>query len=93
MSCLLGCVDVVACLSQAELQQLPLSDSQRIESESSHVFLCQNPRKLVLPLEMAGQHKLWRFPRKEAKRALSGLRSLEPIIPNHPTDFLGAFPR
>lgn len=46
-SCLLGCVDVAACLSQEELGGLPLSDSQRLESDSAFVFLCQSPRRLV----------------------------------------------
>lgn len=74
-SCLLGCVDVVCCLSAAEFSRVPnLSASQRAESEADHVFLCQNPRHLILPRgNMGGDHKIWHLPREETRGIDLGL--------------------
>lgn len=57
-SCLLGCVDIVDCLTQAEYQASVPDPLQR-QSESEHVFICANPRVLPTPLPMSGNHKLF----------------------------------
>lgn len=71
-SALLGCVDVAAILPLEEMQGIPgLSESQRFESESEYVFLCQNPMRLLLPRRMGGEHKIWQL--SGAKKAAAGL--------------------
>eukprot|EP00937_MAST-01D_sp_MAST-1D-sp2_P004223 g4223.t1 len=87
VSCLLGCVDLVDCVSQGELQAMqPLSDSLRAESESEHCWLCEEPMTLVLPFSMPGQHKLWRLDRRSVANAEQGLKRAAAPVPT-------AFPR
>ena len=86
-SALLGCVDVAAVLSAEAFQQIQgLSASERLESESEFVFLCQSPRRLLLPRREAGQHKIWRL--QGAKKAATGLvpAAAPPRLPA-PTNF------
>lgn len=88
-SALLGCVDVAAVLPATSYRQAPgLSESERLESESDFVFLCQSPRRLLLPRAMAGQHKIWRLP--GAKKAAAGLTAAAPPPPLA-TDFRRLF--
>uniref|UniRef100_A0A0G4H999 ASCH domain-containing protein n=1 Tax=Chromera velia CCMP2878 TaxID=1169474 RepID=A0A0G4H999_9ALVE len=61
-SCLLGCVDVPSQVSAEEYKALQAKGSAPVESnESAFVFLCECPRKLVVPIPMSGQHKLWKL--------------------------------
>ena len=81
-SCLLGCVELKACVGQGTLQQLtPLSDSLRTESESAQCWLCECPQRLIVPFAMAGQHKLWKLEAKLVKNAAMGLKASNPPIP------------
>jgi len=68
-ACLLGCVDVTDVLPQEEYAQARPCG----ESGSPYVFVCRNPRELVLKVPIKGQHKLWKLDpdiHKAAKRAL-----------------------
>jgi hypothetical protein len=72
-SVLLGCVEVVDCLSHDQLQEYKTARSQSSDSttskalldlpideenDSDFVFVCANPHKLVVPMAVSGQHKL-----------------------------------
>ena len=79
-SCLLGCVDMVDCVSAAVYSSWPLLPDGAREEASIHgtanYFLFEKHRRLVLPQRMGGQHKLWNLDGQLA-RALwesSGLR-------------------
>ncbi|KAG2441712.1 hypothetical protein HXX76_003328 [Chlamydomonas incerta] len=74
-SALLGCVDVVDVLPQAAVEQWPgLPHSCRMEAASPFCFLCENPKRLVVPQPLKGEHKLWQLPKAVLKVALQGLR-------------------
>ena len=81
-SCLLGCVQLVGCVSQAMLQQLePLSDSLRTESASEQCWLCESPQRLIMPFPMGGQHKLWKLDRRTVTNAEQGLKAVVAPVP------------
>uniref|UniRef100_A0A8C3TPT1 Activating signal cointegrator 1 n=1 Tax=Catharus ustulatus TaxID=91951 RepID=A0A8C3TPT1_CATUS len=54
--CLLGCVDVIDCLSQEQFQEQYPDLSQ--ESGSPFVFICTNPQEMVLKFPIKGKHKI-----------------------------------
>ncbi|CAN0031689.1 unnamed protein product [Scytosiphon promiscuus] len=76
-SCLLGCVELVGCLPQAKFQAAnEISFGQKLESQSEFVWLCQSPKKLVLPFRLPGQHKLWTLGKATREAAEAGLGSV-----------------
>ena len=81
-SCLLGCVDMVGCVSAAEYATwLHLPNGAREEASihgTDHYFLFESHRRLVLPLKMSGQHKLWPLEHQLAKSLWEGTGSLMP---------------
>lgn len=56
--CLLGCVDVVECWSHEEYKE---NCQDETESESPYVFICDNPKQLLLKVPVKGQHKIWKL--------------------------------
>ncbi|XP_022096510.1 activating signal cointegrator 1-like isoform X2 [Acanthaster planci] len=69
-ACLLGCVDMVDCLSQEQYQeQYPHGDSP-----SPYVFICENPQELVVRFPIKGKHKIWKLDGQILKAAKKGLR-------------------
>lgn len=74
ISVLLGCVEVVDCLSHDQLQKCKTaqkdedvdSTTSKVlhdipldeENDSDFVFVCVNPHRLVVPMAVSGQHKL-----------------------------------
>lgn len=60
-SCLLGCVDLVDCVSAADFSAWPTLPAAAHEEASIHgsgfFLLFENHRRLVLPQHMPGQHK------------------------------------
>merc|ERR1712130_753281 len=40
---------------------------------SAHCFLCESPRRLILPGAISGEHKLWKMPIERIKPMQSGL--------------------
>lgn len=55
--CLLGCVNVIDCLSQEEYrQQYPAGPSLE-----PFVFICEHPRKLPICFPMKGKHKICKY--------------------------------
>lgn len=85
-ACLLGCVFVAGMASQDEFQRLRgcVPASVLAESVSPFVFLCERPRRLAAPVQMKGQHKLWRLsPRSAAAGLAEGLipvRGPQPVV-------------
>eukprot|EP00930_Biecheleria_cincta_P098205 TRINITY_DN89885_c0_g1_i1.p1 TRINITY_DN89885_c0_g1~~TRINITY_DN89885_c0_g1_i1.p1 ORF type:complete len:915 (-),score=159.00 TRINITY_DN89885_c0_g1_i1:76-2784(-) len=75
-STLLGCVDIEACWTSAEysnvLQKNPSMPQE--ESDCDFIFWCLRPRRLVVPLKMGGDHKIWRIERASLAAAQRGLR-------------------
>ena len=70
-SCLLGCIDLKAVVSQETFQQLPLRPAVKGESSSPFVFLCSNPRKLIMPLQnKESDHKIWNLTKDVMNKAL-----------------------
>ncbi|CAB4033607.1 Hypothetical predicted protein, partial [Paramuricea clavata] len=68
--CLLGCVDIVDCLSQEEYnEQFPGCE----ESSSAFVFIPENPRELVVKFPVKGQHKIWKLDKHIHQAAKKGI--------------------
>lgn len=80
VSALLGCVTLDACLSQDEFQERRralLAAGHSVEdSESAFLFQTSRPRRLAVPVEVKGEHKLWRLPKE---RHASARLSLVPV--------------
>ncbi|XP_063782427.1 activating signal cointegrator 1 isoform X2 [Pseudophryne corroboree] len=70
-SCLLGCVEVVDCLSQDQFVEQYPSLSQ--ESASPFVFICRNAQELLIKFPIKGQHKIWKLDAKIHQGAKKGL--------------------
>ncbi|CAK0882194.1 unnamed protein product [Prorocentrum cordatum] len=84
-SALVGLVEVVDVLSAEELAAWRLPRGVRREARShgsGFLFLVEQHRRLVVPLKMSGQHKLWRLDKRTAAGALRGLvpAELEPPL-------------
>ncbi|XP_018408495.1 PREDICTED: activating signal cointegrator 1 isoform X1 [Nanorana parkeri] len=69
--CLLGCVEVVDCLSREQFQEQYRSLNQ--ESASPFVFICTNPQELPIKFPMKGQHKIWKLDSKIHQGAKKGI--------------------
>ncbi|XP_032089409.1 activating signal cointegrator 1-like [Thamnophis elegans] len=69
--CLLGCVDLIDCLSQEQFQEQYPQLSQ--ESASPFVFICSNPQEMVIKFPIKGKHKLWKLDSKIHQGAKKGL--------------------
>ncbi|XP_052829197.1 activating signal cointegrator 1 isoform X2 [Octopus bimaculoides] len=68
--CLLGCVDLVDCLEQGDYRtQFPDG-----ESGSPYVFICQNPKELVVNFPIKGKHKIFKLDPHIHQGAKKGLR-------------------
>ncbi|XP_028416961.1 activating signal cointegrator 1-like [Dendronephthya gigantea] len=69
-ACLLGCIDVVECLTQQEYnEQFPDGE----ESSSAFVFIPENPRELVVKFPVKGQHKIWKLDKHIHQAARKGI--------------------
>jgi hypothetical protein len=96
-SCLLGCVDVVDCISISEYVTLfsnpelslnkydlsvPVYDE---DTGSEYLFICVNPQRLVMPFNMPGKSKLWKLPKATLQAAQKGLKPITLSINTAPT--------
>ncbi|GAQ91201.1 hypothetical protein KFL_007420060 [Klebsormidium nitens] len=79
-SVLLGCVEVVGCLSREDLSQVhSLPDSIKLELMSEYGFLCENAQLLEAPVRMRGWQGIFHLDPSVANRALANLKpSLRP---------------
>jgi len=76
---LLGCVDVIDMVSQEEHQRRqnllpPEHRTSEEENGSNFMFVCVNPRRLIMPFPVKGDHKIWKLPRKTVELAQKGLK-------------------
>ncbi|XP_072138383.1 activating signal cointegrator 1 [Mobula birostris] len=58
--CLLGCVDLIDCVSQEQYHE-QFADQ---ESGSPFVFICTNPQELLVKFPLKGRHKIWKLDSK-----------------------------
>ena len=63
-SCLLGCVDVVDCMSQEDYRER-YADG---ESSSPYVFVCRSHQEMLIKYPMSGQHKICEWPERRSIR-------------------------
>lgn len=68
VSALLGCVDLVDCVKKETYQKL-IPHEFREKAESSHLFVCKNPKKLEIPHKMPGQPKLYKLDKDIVERS------------------------
>ncbi|KFK33934.1 hypothetical protein AALP_AA5G080100 [Arabis alpina] len=74
VSRLIGCVEVVGCVSCDELQNweaLPLG--VRLEGQTDFCWLCEQPQKLIIPFEMRGYQGVYNLENKIHVAAARGL--------------------
>ncbi|XP_062998840.1 activating signal cointegrator 1 [Elgaria multicarinata webbii] len=69
--CLLGCVDLIDCLSQEQFREQYPRLSQ--ESASPFVFICSNAQEMVVKFPIKGRHKIWKLESKIHQGAKKGL--------------------
>ncbi|KAK3584707.1 hypothetical protein CHS0354_036484 [Potamilus streckersoni] len=70
VGCLLGCVEMVDCLAQ-DLYRQQYPDG---ESASPFVFICENPKELVVKFPIKGKHKIYKLDLHIHQAAKKGLR-------------------
>lgn len=73
-SALLGCVEVVDVVSEDDLPNSKYPEEIKREGDSPFNFICVNPQRLLLPVEMSGEHKIWRIAKKDYAKLQAGLR-------------------
>uniref|UniRef100_A0A0D9W1N4 ASCH domain-containing protein n=1 Tax=Leersia perrieri TaxID=77586 RepID=A0A0D9W1N4_9ORYZ len=82
VSRLLGCVDVVGCLTSQDLASWEhVPQSVRLEALTDFCWLCQNPQKLVVPFEMRGQQGVYNLERRIYEGAVRGLSPVQGPLP------------
>uniref|UniRef100_A0A8C3VRY3 Activating signal cointegrator 1 n=1 Tax=Catagonus wagneri TaxID=51154 RepID=A0A8C3VRY3_9CETA len=69
--CLLGCVDLIDCLSQKQFKDQYPDMSQ--ESDSPFVFICTNPQEMIVKFPIKGNPKIWKLDSKIHQGAKKGL--------------------
>ncbi|KAL6976989.1 hypothetical protein U1Q18_025773 [Sarracenia purpurea var. burkii] len=106
VSRLIGCVEVVGCLRREELacwKEVP--EALRLEGLTEFCWLCEQPQKLIAPVEMRGYQGVYNLERKTFESAVGGLvpvKSSQPVtfqLPNprnpfslNPGSFFVCFP-
>ncbi|XVF06388.1 hypothetical protein REPUB_Repub06bG0044300 [Reevesia pubescens] len=74
VSRLLGCVEVVGCLRCEELVQWEvLPEGVRLEGQTEFCWLCEQPKKLLIPFEMRGFQRVYNLEKKIYEAAARGL--------------------
>ncbi|XP_057463600.1 uncharacterized protein LOC130753497 [Actinidia eriantha] len=82
VSRLIGCIDVVGCLRREELacwKEVP--EGARLEALTDFCWLCEQPQKLLVPVEMRGYHGVYELERKMYEAAVGGLVQVESSLP------------
>lgn len=82
VSRLLGCVEVVGCLRCEELANWKiLPEGVRLEGQTDFCWLCEQPKKLLIPFEMRGYQGVYNLERKVYDAAVRGLTPVEGPLP------------
>ena len=64
----------------AELQAAEgLPEGLAQETESDFCFLCERPRRLIVPQQVKGQHKIWPLPAAAAKQFGPALKAVPQV--------------
>jgi len=74
-SCLLGCVDFTDVFTNEEWCNV-LKDNPSMpqeQSSSEYIFFVRNPRRLVVPIPLSGDHKIWTLDKKKLPSYHQGL--------------------
>ncbi|KAK2402660.1 RNA-binding ASCH domain protein [Trifolium repens] len=82
VSRLLGCVEVVGCLTRDELscwEMVP--EGVRLEALTDYCWLCEQPQKLLIPFEMRGYQGVYNLERKIYEAAVRGLAPVDSPLP------------
>lgn len=82
-SALLGCIDVEACFPQDEYRAVLASNPSMPaeDNDAEFIFWCLRPRRLIVPLKMGGDHKIWRLPLPSMRAAQRGLQAVRWPVP------------
>ncbi|OAY42040.1 uncharacterized protein LOC110621963 [Manihot esculenta] len=91
VSRLLGCVEVVGCVRCEELaswEAVPVG--VRLEGQTDFCWLCEQPKKLLVPFEMRGYQGVYNLEKKIYEAAVRGL---VPVKGPMPVKFLLPNPR
>ncbi|XVF42286.1 hypothetical protein PTKIN_Ptkin01aG0348900 [Pterospermum kingtungense] len=82
VSRLLGCVEVVGCLRCEELAQWEvLPEGVRLEGQTDFCWLCEQPKQLLVPLEMRGYQRVYNLEKKIYEAAVKGLVPVDSPAP------------
>ncbi|CAA0814214.1 RNA-binding ASCH domain protein [Striga hermonthica] len=82
VSRLIGCVDVVGCVTCEELANWEaVPASVRVEGQTPFCWLCEQPQKLIVPFEMRGYQKVYNLERRVYEAAVRGLLLVNPPLP------------
>ncbi|XP_061945587.1 uncharacterized protein LOC133669458 [Populus nigra] len=82
VSRLLGCVDVVGCVRCDELASWEaVPEGVRLEGQTNFCWLCEQPKKLLVPFEMRGYQRVYNLEKKIYEAAVRGLVSVEGPMP------------
>ncbi|CAN8288600.1 unnamed protein product [Cochlearia groenlandica] len=75
VSRLIGCVDVVGCVTSDELRNwdADLPQGVRLEGQTDFCWLCEKPQKLIIPFEMRGFQGVYNIENKVHVAAARGL--------------------
>ncbi|KAJ8280909.1 hypothetical protein GJAV_G00060850 [Gymnothorax javanicus] len=69
--CLLGCVNMTDCLTQEQYREQFAETSE--ESSSPFVFICSQPREMLIKFPIKGKHKIWKLDSQCHQSARRGL--------------------
>ncbi|KAJ6434226.1 hypothetical protein OIU84_017847 [Salix udensis] len=82
VSRLLGCVEVVGCVRCDELASWEaVPEGVRLEGQTNFCWLCEQPKKLLVPFEMRGYQGVYNLEKKIFEAAVRGLVSVEGPMP------------
>lgn len=82
VSRLLGCVEVVGCVTSEELvswEDVP--QGVRLEGQTPFCWLCERPQKLLVPFEMRGYQGVYNLEKRILEGAVRGLCPVEARLP------------
>ncbi|KAK9288937.1 hypothetical protein L1049_017408 [Liquidambar formosana] len=86
VSRLIGCVEVVGCVKCEELvcwDEVP--EGVRLEGQTEFCWLCEQPQKLIVPVEMRGYQRVFNLEQKIYEAAVRGLCPVEaPLVVKFP---------
>jgi alkylated DNA repair dioxygenase AlkB len=89
-SALLGCIDVEAQWSQDEFRAVKDSNPAMPpeENDDDFIFWCLRSRRLIVPLKMGGDKKIWQLPVSSMRAAQRGLQPVRWPAPDEGQSYL-----